>query len=114
MLAGELTETIYDTPEDEGHPLRVKKQSTYHTDQVTYMSDEIGLHRVHNPHPTQVAVSLHRKNMLLPSQWYSLISDKAAVYTPPNAADIGYNVFDEATGKASFIAQAKSLSPGRS
>ncbi|CAH0045958.1 unnamed protein product [Clonostachys solani] len=95
VLAGELTETIYDTPEDEGHPLRVKKQSTYHTDQVTYMSDEIGLHRVHNPHPTQVAVSLH-------------------LYTPPNAADIGYNVFDEATGKASFIAQAKSLRVGRS
>lgn len=29
------------------------------------------------------------------------------VYTPPNAADIGYHIFDEATGKASFVPQAK-------
>lgn len=28
--------------------------------EVTYISDDIGLHRVHNPSSDQVAVSLHR------------------------------------------------------
>lgn len=31
------------------------------------------------------------------------------VYTPPNAADYGYNVYNEATGKAFFVPQAKSV-----
>lgn len=32
------------------------------------------------------------------------------VYTPPNAADYGYNIFDEATGRASYVSQAHSVS----
>ncbi|KAI1035567.1 hypothetical protein LB504_005989 [Fusarium proliferatum] len=90
VLAGELTETIYNMPEKvcEERPLSIKSANTHQADQVTYISDDIGLHRVHNPHPTQVAVSLH-------------------IYTPPNAADIGYNVFDESTGRASFMAKAE-------
>ncbi|KAJ4049344.1 hypothetical protein NW756_006580 [Fusarium oxysporum] len=90
VLAGELTETIYNMPEKdcEDRPLSIKSANTHQADQVTYISDDIGLHRVHNPHPTQVAVSLH-------------------IYTPPNAADIGYNVFDESTGRASFMAKAE-------
>lgn len=31
------------------------------------------------------------------------------VYTPPNAADYGYNIFDEATGRASHVSQAQSV-----
>ncbi|EMT67524.1 RmlC-like cupin domain-containing protein [Fusarium oxysporum II5] len=90
VLAGELTETIYNMPEKgcEDCPLSIKSANTHQADQVTYISDDIGLHRVHNPHPTQVAVSLH-------------------IYTPPNAADIGYNIFDESTGRASFMAKAE-------
>lgn len=63
MLAGELTETIYNMPEKgcEERPLSIKSANTHQADQVTYISDDIGLHRVHNPHPTQVAVSLHSK-----------------------------------------------------
>lgn len=63
MLAGELTETIYNMPEKdcEDRPLSIKSANTHQADQVTYISDDIGLHRVHNPHPTQVAVSLHSK-----------------------------------------------------
>jgi cysteine dioxygenase len=63
VLAGELTETVYEMPEKgcESHPLSIKSKTTHQADQVTYISDSIGLHRVHNPHPTQVAVSLHRK-----------------------------------------------------
>lgn len=62
VLAGELTETVYHPPNSEGDeasPLRLKHQKRYQTDQVTYISDDIGLHRVHNPSPNQVAVSLH-------------------------------------------------------
>ncbi|KAE8381737.1 RmlC-like cupin domain-containing protein [Aspergillus bertholletiae] len=90
VLAGELTETVYHPPHNDGDktsPLQLKHQKRYHADQVTYISDDIGLHRVHNPSPNQVAVSLH-------------------IYTPPNAADYGYNIFDVATGKASFVSQA--------
>jgi cysteine dioxygenase len=63
VLAGELTETVYEMPKKgcENHPLSIKSKTTHQADQVTYISDSIGLHRVHNPHPTQVAVSLHRK-----------------------------------------------------
>ncbi|KAF4811994.1 Cysteine dioxygenase [Colletotrichum tropicale] len=95
VLAGELTETVYYTPsstDKENVPLKVKSEKTYQADQVTYISDDIGLHRVHNPHPQNVAVSLH-------------------LYTPPNAADIGYNIFDESTGRASFVSQAKAFRP---
>ncbi|KAF5497822.1 Cysteine dioxygenase [Colletotrichum siamense] len=95
VLAGELTETVYYTPsstDKENVPLKVKSEKTYQADQVTYISDDIGLHRVHNPHPQNVAVSLH-------------------LYTPPNAADIGYNIFDESTGRASFVSQAKAFKP---
>ncbi|KAF4998691.1 hypothetical protein FGRMN_3017 [Fusarium graminum] len=90
VLAGELTETVYNMPGKgcESQPLTIKSDTTHQADQVTYISDNIGLHRVHNPHPTQVAVSLH-------------------LYTPPNAADVGYNIFDEATGRASFVPTAQ-------
>jgi cysteine dioxygenase len=50
---GELT----DLKRDGG--LRIRRQTTYPTDGVTYMSDTLGLHRVGNAHPTEVAVSLH-------------------------------------------------------
>ncbi|KAE8352507.1 RmlC-like cupin domain-containing protein [Aspergillus coremiiformis] len=93
VLAGELTETVYHPPNvnDESSPLTLKHQKRYQADQVTYISDAIGLHRVHNPSPNQVAVSLH-------------------IYTPPNAADDGYHIFDGATGKASFVSQARARS----
>ncbi|KAF5865566.1 hypothetical protein ETB97_003410 [Aspergillus alliaceus] len=94
VLAGELTETVYHPPKLEGDqtsPLKLKHQNRYHANQVTYISDDIGLHRVHNPSPNQVAVSLH-------------------IYTPPNAADYGYHIFDGVTGKASFVPQAQSHS----
>lgn len=87
MLQGRLTETIYAWPcesvddsahcvtaSDLSHPstkhtcsrvtmgpqeLRVRKETTYSMNQVTYMSDRLGLHRVANPDKHNVAVSLH-------------------------------------------------------
>ncbi|KAJ5493437.1 Cysteine dioxygenase [Penicillium diatomitis] len=92
VLAGELHETVYKNPNHQPgdhEPLEVKSSTTYAMNEVTYISDDIGLHRVHNPSSDQIAVSLH-------------------LYTPPNAADYGYHIFDEATGSASHVPQARS------
>ncbi|KAJ5584712.1 cysteine dioxygenase [Penicillium hispanicum] len=93
ILAGQLHEEVFEAPESAGceKPLAIKSSKTYGMNQVTYISDDIGLHRIHNPSSTQVAVSLH-------------------LYTPPNAADYGYNIFDQATGRASHVSQAQSVS----
>jgi cysteine dioxygenase len=67
VLKGSIRETLYNWP---GHPdeeLKVKRVRDYGVDQVSYMSDKIGLHRMENIDPTNVAVSLH-------------------LYTPPYAA----------------------------
>ncbi|KAI5205834.1 putative cysteine dioxygenase Cdo1 [Aureobasidium subglaciale] len=87
ILKGNLTETIYHKPESGDtsvHPLQVKQETVYHPNEVTYISDQIGLHRVFNPDPIQPAMSLH-------------------LYTPPNAAEFGFHVYDERTSKSSFV-----------
>lgn len=63
VLAGELQETVYHTPDTDSDsgPLEIKSDTTHKVNDVTYISDEIGLHRVHNPSSTQLAVSLHSK-----------------------------------------------------
>ncbi|KAH8196932.1 hypothetical protein TruAng_008918 [Truncatella angustata] len=91
VLAGRLTETVYyarGNQSSETAPLREKSVSTYGPNEVTYISDQIGLHRVSNPSSDEVAVSLH-------------------LYTPPNAAEYGYHIFNAETGKASFVHQAR-------
>ncbi|KAJ5621016.1 hypothetical protein N7510_005000 [Penicillium lagena] len=93
ILAGELEETVYHMPDQDAKaeaPLEIKSQKIYRSNEVTYISDDIGLHRVRNPSSNKVAVSLH-------------------LYTPPNAADYGYNIFNESTGKACFVPQARSV-----
>ncbi|PYH96773.1 cysteine dioxygenase type I [Aspergillus ellipticus CBS 707.79] len=90
ILAGELNEVIYDMPDaaqDQAAPLTVKQETTYEADEVAYICDTIGLHRVMNPQTDQVAVSLH-------------------LYTPPNAADYGYHIYDRETGRSSHVLQA--------
>ena len=63
VLAGQLHEEIFEAPNssNDGKPLTLKSSRTYEMNQVTYISDDIGLHRIHNPSSTQVAVSLHCK-----------------------------------------------------
>ncbi|KND93086.1 Cysteine dioxygenase [Tolypocladium ophioglossoides CBS 100239] len=85
ILRGNLTETRYAFPEDdelEG-PMTVISEKTYKEDAVTYMADELGLHRVSN-RGSDFAVSLH-------------------LYTPPNVAKEGCHIFDEKTGKSSRV-----------
>ena len=111
VLAGQLHETVYHVPDSDSNeekPLEVKSSNTFGMNEVTYISDNIGLHRVHNPSDKHVAVSLHRKYYM--PQDERPMTNIILVYTPPNAADYGYNIFNEATGSASFVSQAPSVS----
>lgn len=64
----------------------VKRRTRLGRDQVTYISDALGVHRIGNPSDTEVAVSLH-------------------LYTPPWASKYGCQIFDERTGKAHRVNQ---------
>ncbi|KAK6606857.1 hypothetical protein ACHAO1_000327 [Botrytis cinerea] len=106
VLSGTLSETQYTFPsvsapasgsttstssstasQPPNTPPTVIKTTTYTANQVTYMSDDLGLHRISNPDPENVAVSLH-------------------LYTPPNAAREGCHIFDEKTGRKSHVTQS--------
>ncbi|KAG2418303.1 cysteine dioxygenase [Aspergillus terreus] len=93
ILKGSLQETLYAWPDQDKvkqgqiSPPQITKETVYHENQVTYMSDKLGLHKISNPDPNNFAVSLH-------------------LYTPPNAATHGFSVFDEKTGKAQHIKQS--------
>ncbi|SLM35564.1 cysteine dioxygenase [Lasallia pustulata] len=97
ILKGSLKETLYTWPDrnmvndGKASPLKIEKETMYHRDQVTYISDKIGLHRISNPDPDNIAVSLH-------------------LYTPPNAAIVGCNLYDEQTGKPSHVPQGSFFS----
>ncbi|KAG1324773.1 hypothetical protein G6F62_008908 [Rhizopus arrhizus] len=101
ILDGELQETLFDwptssTPDDETpfditanddnntdvnisqSPLNVSRDTIYQPNQVTYVHDKIGLHRISNPNKEKGAVSLH-------------------LYTPPYKV---CKTFEEKTGKA--------------
>ncbi|KAF2791011.1 cysteine dioxygenase type I [Melanomma pulvis-pyrius CBS 109.77] len=85
ILRGCLVETRYARPTVELNserecPLKCIKETTYGTNEVTYMSDQLGLHKISNPDPTDFAVSLH-------------------LYTPPNASVYGCNTYNEETSK---------------
>ncbi|KAH6633172.1 RmlC-like cupin domain-containing protein [Boeremia exigua] len=91
ILKGSLTETRYAWPtidlnNSEDRHMQLISDKTYQTDQVTYMSDKLGLHRIANPDKDNYAVSLH-------------------LYTPPNAAVYGCNVFNEANGHSTHMAK---------
>ncbi|KAI9812144.1 MAG: capsule-associated protein CAP1 [Pycnora praestabilis] len=73
ILQGSLKETLYTWPDrnivndHKTSPLDITKETIYSKNQVTYMSDDLGLHKISNPDTEGFAVSLH-------------------LYTPPNAA----------------------------
>jgi predicted metal-dependent enzyme (double-stranded beta helix superfamily) len=84
ILHGNLTETRYAFPEGDGEkPMRVISERVHRTNEVAYMADELGVHRVWNQ-GSDFAVSLH-------------------LYTPPNVARGGCHIFNPETGKKSHI-----------
>ncbi|RDL32110.1 Uncharacterized protein BP5553_09512 [Venustampulla echinocandica] len=91
ILKGTLVETRYEFPQNPVTPPEIIKETVYKQDQVTYMSDELGVHKISNPDPLNVAVSLH-------------------LYTPPNAAKLGVRIFNEKTGKSHHTTQSNFFS----
>lgn len=85
VLKGSLKETRFTFPHDTTAP-QVIKETVYKENELTYMADELGLHRISNPDSNSIAVSLH-------------------LYTPPNAAKDGCHIFDEHTGRRSHVTQ---------
>lgn len=75
VMDGELSATLYDWPQQQHHhdqqsqnqkqkqpdidSLHVKSSKLMHVNEVDYMHDKIGIHRVSNPSNTVPAVSLH-------------------------------------------------------
>ncbi|KAL8726357.1 MAG: hypothetical protein Q9166_006764 [cf. Caloplaca sp. 2 TL-2023] len=78
-----LTETRYAWPTKAG-PMQQTKETTFNRDEVIYMADNLGLHKISNPDPEEYSVSLH-------------------LYTPPNAAIKGCQVFNSKTGEAKHV-----------
>lgn len=84
ILRGNLTETRYAFPDGEdAGPMRVISERVHKENEVAYMSDELGVHRVWNQ-GSDFAVSLH-------------------LYTPPNVAREGCHIFNAETGKKVHI-----------
>ncbi|CAI4230103.1 unnamed protein product [Auanema sp. JU1783] len=61
MLQGSLLESRFAFPESSEHigPLNRTGEVQVDVDEVTYMSDQLGLHRMENPSHSENAVSLH-------------------------------------------------------
>ena len=107
ILKGSLTETRYAWPtidlnNREDRHMQVISEKTYQVDQVAYMSDKLGLHRISNPDTEGYAVSLHCTYIVSRHSRTKLIR---TVYTPPNAAVYGCNVFNEANGHSTHMAK---------
>lgn len=85
ILRGELTETRYAFPESTNEAMTVTSEKTYSENAVAYMADELGVHKIWNK-GSDFAVSLH-------------------LYTPPNVAKGGCNVFNEKTGKCAHVSK---------
>ncbi|TID23986.1 putative cysteine dioxygenase Cdo1 [Venturia nashicola] len=89
ILKGSLKETLYAWPDQSlikrgiSAPPAVVKETIYNTNEVAYMSDTVGLHRISNPNPHDFVVSLH-------------------LYTPPYGSCFR---FCEKTGKATVVPQ---------
>ncbi|TVY75980.1 Cysteine dioxygenase [Lachnellula suecica] len=88
ILKGSLVESRFAIPERPGEqgPLEQTSRKEFKLNQVSYMTDRLGLHSVSNPHITEHAVSLH-------------------LYTPPNAALRGCHVYDMTNGVARHVTQ---------
>ncbi|KAL9066990.1 MAG: hypothetical protein Q9157_006963 [Trypethelium eluteriae] len=92
VLKGSLKETRYKWPDHSNPgPPEVTHEQTFGQEEVTYMSDKLGLHTISNPDPSNLAVSLH-------------------LYTPPNAANFGFCIYSRESGKATLIKQGQNYS----
>lgn len=75
ILRGNLTESLYNIPQGYVNEMVQTKATNLEENDVAYISDNIGLHKISNPDDTP-SVSLH-------------------LYTPPYAANFGCNRYDD-------------------
>lgn len=98
ILRGNLIETRYDFPDsDKAQPMRMISERTYKENEVAYMADELGLHKMQN-NDDDYAISLHCRYPFPPSQpckqgcVVALEADPTTKYIPhrmlPNRAAI--------------------------
>ncbi|KXN67007.1 cysteine dioxygenase [Conidiobolus coronatus NRRL 28638] len=63
VLDGEVVESLYDCPSKDEHPkdseMNLTRELVFGPNQVTYIHDKIGLHKVSNPSSSRPAFSLH-------------------------------------------------------
>lgn len=88
VLKGTLTENLYDVPKCEGHEMLPKKVTPLHRNQVGYILDDIGLHKIENASLDEFAVSLH-------------------LYTPPYAALYGCSMYELSSSKKHHVDMSK-------
>lgn len=83
VLSGKIREEIFEWPEQSApeQEMCMKRQSEFSKNQVTYINDSIGLHRMENPSHCEKAITLH-------------------LYSPPF---IMCNMFDQKTGHRTQI-----------
>lgn len=87
ILKGELMESLYDIPRQEGGELVPKAQTILNCQEVGYISDDIGLHKISNP-LNEMSVSLH-------------------LYTPPYASMYGCSMYEAGSGKKHHVDMSK-------
>lgn len=120
ILKGDLTETRYSFPDpDVEGPMQVISEKTHRENAVAYMADELGVHRVWNK-GSDFVVSLHcrplppsaldAKLARLDDVDVALTRACLAVYTPPNVAKGGCNIFMESTGRKSHVSKCGNYS----
>lgn len=88
VMKGALQELLYDVPTHEGAEMVPKKVTTLERDQVGYISDTIGLHKISNALEEDFAVSLH-------------------LYTPPYAALYGCLMYESGTLRKHHVNMSK-------
>ncbi|GAU91838.1 hypothetical protein RvY_04017 [Ramazzottius varieornatus] len=61
VMDGQILESMYAWPEDDNEeaPMRMLKKTSVNVDEVSYINDSIGLHRMENPSHTEPTVTLH-------------------------------------------------------
>lgn len=88
ILKGELVESLYDVPATEGHVMVPRKETVLHRNDVGYISDQIGLHKISNASLDEYAVSLH-------------------LYTPPYASLYGCSMYESNTAVKHHVNMSK-------
>lgn len=95
VLHGSLKESLYSWPDpQQSKPPTLRKETVYPVDGTTYMSDQLGLHKISNASEEEVAVSLHRewmgwvgigsRRVMPPRPSAIFCSNMRAVHPPPH------------------------------